>query len=218
MAKSASLPDETAVSAHAQSLGQILDAQQGKKLTTYLRLLHQWNRRVNLVGPDHWQTILTRLVADSWHLARLLETLSWPRTMQTLDLGAGAGLPGLPLRLFWSHGTYTLVEIRQKRVAFLHNALAQMELPQTTIHHGRAEELPDSFLPAQLVLSRAFLPWPKLLPLAASLLATSGRLIILSNTPATPEMFDDTARLVTVHSYYIENQPRFFWVLESLDP
>ncbi|MFO7717111.1 MAG: 16S rRNA (guanine(527)-N(7))-methyltransferase RsmG [Desulfohalobium sp.] len=218
MAQPASLPDEAAVAAHTHSLGQPLDAYQTEKLTTYLRLLQQWNRRVNLVGPRHWQTILTRLVADSWHLAELFETLSWPRTMQTLDLGAGAGLPGLPLRLFWTHGTYTLVEIRQKRVAFLHNALTQMELSQTTIHHGRAEELPHDYLPAQLVLSRAFLPWPKLLPLAHSLLATNGRLIILSNTPAAPEMFGNRARLVTVHSYHIENQPRFFWVLEELSP
>ena len=209
-------PDPPAVQAMVRESGYEISEVQAEQLAVYLRLLEQWNTRINLVGPRKWPQMLSQLVADSWHLAALLQELQWPHQCQSLDLGAGAGLPGIPLRLFWTHGRYTLVEIRQKRVAFLHNALAQMELPGTSIHHGRAEELPETLLPAHLVLSRAFMPWHQLLPLAGSLLDKTGRLIILSNTPARQEMFAERARLVQVRPYQIGDQTRYFWVLDRL--
>lgn len=73
-------------------------------LGVYLEMLCQWNKAMNLVGPHSWQDMLTRLVADSFHLASFLDSLSVPAAPLTWDLGAGAGLPGIPLRMLWTKG------------------------------------------------------------------------------------------------------------------
>ena len=82
-------------------------------LGIYLEMLCQWNKAMNLVGPHSWQNMLTRLVADSFHLAPFLSGLPMPASPLTWDLGAGAGLPGIPLRMLWPDGSYYMVEVRE---------------------------------------------------------------------------------------------------------
>ena len=95
------------------------------------------------------------------------------------DLGAGAGLPGVPLRILWERGEYWLVEAREKRALFLSTALARIPLPGTRVFRGRTE----TFMPgrqADLVLSRAFMPWREVLGLVRDHLAPGGRVILLT--------------------------------------
>ena len=95
------------------------------------------------------------------------------------DLGAGAGLPGVPLRILWERGEYWLVEAREKRALFLSTALARIPLPGTRVFRGRTE----TFMPgrqADLVLSRAFMPWREVLGLVRGHLAPGGRVILLT--------------------------------------
>ncbi len=132
-------------------------------LYAYLALLLKWNKAMNLVGPQSWLEILNTLAADSFFLAEFLNSLPLPQEPQIWDLGAGAGLPGIPLRLIWTKGRYTLVEAREKRALFLQNALANCGVPGTKVFRGRAEAFMAQAEPADLILSRAFMPWQKLL-------------------------------------------------------
>ena len=75
-------------------------------LAVYLEMLCRWNAAMNLVGARSWQDILARLVADSFHLASFLEELPLPEEPLSWDLGSGAGLPGIPLRMAWTRGGY----------------------------------------------------------------------------------------------------------------
>ncbi len=136
-------PDASQVAAAAARLGRALTDEQAGLLAAYLGLLVKWNSRMNLVGPSAWPEILETLVQDSWHLADLLESLD-PQPAETLDLGAGAGLPGIPLRVFWTSGDYWLVEPRQKRALFMEQAAAHMRLPRTRVVCARMEALPPA--------------------------------------------------------------------------
>jgi len=209
-------PEPWQVANEAAALGRVLDENQAGKLAGYLRLLLEWNRRMNLVGARDWRDALARLVADSWHLADLLASLPLPAEPRSLDLGAGAGLPGIPLRIFWTPGQYRLVEIREKRAVFLRVAVARLGLPQTFALRAKAEELGLDVLPANLVLGRAFKPWPEYLALVRPMLAPGGFAVVFSNEPP-PE---DAARLYTdqgfrlhgLKPYAVPGGNRYFWI------
>ncbi len=177
-------PDVTpaAVAAAAAGLGRTLEPAQAEGLARYLAELAAWNQRMNLVGRADWREVLADLVADSWHLADFLAGLAWPDgdgRPKCVDVGAGAGLPGIPLRLFWEAGSYVLLEPRQKRAAFLNRALSLLRPPRTRAVCARLEQAGNLF-PADLFLSRAFRPWPEVLELARPLLAPGGRCVILA--------------------------------------
>jgi 16S rRNA (guanine527-N7)-methyltransferase len=202
-----SAPDAAQVAAAAGRLGRPLNDEQSRLLSTYLGLLVKWNSRMNLVGPATWPEILETLVQDSWHLADLLHTIE-PRPGQTLDLGAGAGLPGIPLRVFWQQGEYFLVEPRQKRALFMEQAAAHMKLPRTKVICARMEALPPARREADLIVSRAFMPWQKLLGAVKSYLAPQGRVLVMSNETSADTV--EGYSLELVRDYTVAGKKRFF--------
>ncbi len=200
-----------AVAAQAVSLGRVLTPQQTRGLTTYLRLLEKWNKKMNLVGPRDWQSMLATLIIDSWNLADLLHSLDLEEGFRTLDLGAGAGLPGIPLRVFWDRGDYVLVEPRQKRAIFMNTALAGMALERTSVAACRIENLDPTLLPARLVVSRAFCPWRDFLAIAGPLLEAKGYCLVMSRE-ATPTDIPSGWNLVRTVSYNVGPDQRSFWL------
>jgi 16S rRNA (guanine527-N7)-methyltransferase len=199
--------DANGVAAESARLGRALTADQARLLAVYLNVLVKWNTRMNLVGPSTWTEILETLIQDSWHLADLLQTLD-PQPAKTLDLGAGAGLPGIPLRVFWEAGEYLLVEPRQKRAIFMEQAVANMGLPRTRVSCRRMEALPREWLGADLVVSRAFMPWRKLLVAVRGLLGPGGRVLVMDNEP--PEGNAQGYALTLVRDYEVAGKKRWF--------
>lgn len=197
-----------------ERLGRPIDASQAETLAVYLDQLLKWNRKMNLIGKSDWQTVLDTLVVDSLYLADFLAKLSLPGAPLTLDLGAGAGLPGIPLRILWQSGEYHLVEVREKRSLFMRSVLGRMDLAGTHVFHGRAEDVLDSLDRdhADLILSRAFMPWRELLDFVRPMLGST--LVILSNDPPPSE--DDLPqgwRLADSVSYPAAKSKRYFWAL-----
>jgi len=208
------LPSPTQIIRFCAKLNRSLTEVQAWGLSRYLRLLLKWNARVNLVGSGDWQTILAALVADSWHLGDFLRTLPLPTVLCTADLGAGAGLPGIPLRLFWSAGDYHLVEIRQKRTAFLLQAVAALKLPRTFVRPQRAEQALPALAPVGLCLSRAFMPWPGLLELVRPWLGHDGLVVVMANE-APPDVLPTPWRLAAATDYPAVGKTRYFWALAA---
>lgn len=203
------IPVESEVGDLARALGRVLREEECRLLTMYLGLLVKWNARMNLVGPSTWADVLTTLIQDSWHLADLLADLEPPR--ETLDLGAGAGLPGIPLRVFWREGEYFLVEPRQKRAIFMEQAVVSMGLPRTRVLCARMENLPPARRAADLIVSRAFKPWRALLTEVSGYLAPGGRVLIMSND-ARPDGTIDGYDLETTRDYAVAGKKRYFWL------
>ncbi len=195
-------------------LGFEMNPQQVQGLQVYLSILERWNRTLNLVGPSHWKEILHGLVVDSLHLSEFLARIVHQENICSLDLGAGAGLPGLPLRLVWEPGEYYLVESRFKRCAFMRQAIAAMGIQNTYVINRRVEDLPRDVLPADLIVSRAFMPWKKLLALAVSLLDAHGSLIVLSSEEAKDKDLQGFI-LQEQFCYQVQGRKRCFWALQK---
>ncbi len=188
-------------------------------LATYVMLLMRWNKVMNLVGARHWQECMTNLIVDSFHLAEFIRQLPLETSedFHCLDLGAGAGLPGIPLRMLWQEGQYHLIEVREKRALFLSNVLAQVPLPRTQVFRGRAEEFfEQAKAPAQMIVSRAFMPWEQMLALVAPALADDGRVIFLTLDKAPQALLEELGwKVEKEYGYKVHGQKRFFWSVQK---
>jgi 16S rRNA (guanine527-N7)-methyltransferase len=128
----------------AAALGVPLEAAAAERLGWLVEELLRWNRRINLVGPCDAGTAIDRHVHDGLGLLRLLDRPEVrARTTEWLDVGSGAGLPGLVLAVARPELTLRLVEPNGKRIAFTRHAVAGLELRNVTVEQLRVEQLPE---------------------------------------------------------------------------
>ena len=201
------------LAALAGDLGFSLTPEAVAGLSVYLGMLMQWNRAMNLVGTGGWRETFLTLVADSLHLAGFLDRLDLPAWPRCWDLGAGAGLPGIPLRCVWQKGDYWLVDSREKRTLFLSAVLARHPLPGTRVFRGRVEKFLAGPPPrcADLIVSRAFMPPEQVLALVRSHLTREGLALLLLH--ALPPKAFPGWKLMAHHEYSVEQAPRCFAAL-----
>lgn len=183
-------------------------------LTAYLAMVQKWNKVMNLVGPSSWQSVLSTLIIDSFHLSGCIAKLPLPEHPVCRDLGAGAGLPGIPLRILWQQGVYSLVEVREKRSLFLKTFLAARPLPGVDVFQGRAEDFMASRPHADLTVSRAFLPWEQVLALIDPYTDAQAFCIFLTLTPP-PSQLPQNWRVFDEFKYTAGKDTRFFWILRK---
>lgn len=125
------------------------------KLNEYVTLLSAWNQRINLVGRDTMGDIWRRHILDSAQLFPLI-----PREARTLvDLGSGAGLPGLILSIMGVPAVH-LIESDGRKAVFLREAVRVTGAP-ATVHPTRLDRIKP--FPADVITARAFAPLPELL-------------------------------------------------------
>ncbi len=150
------------------------------RLEVYVDLLGRWNRRINLVGRaslgDPWR----RHVLDSAQLHPLLPD----DERAVVDLGSGAGLPGLILALMGTSRLY-LVESNGRKCAFLSRVMRETDT-QARVHRCRIEDLAP--FPAGVVTARACAPLPRLLRLAWPFVEGAGQCLFLKGRKADEEL------------------------------
>jgi 16S rRNA (guanine527-N7)-methyltransferase len=143
----------------ADEIGKLLNVSRGtlSQLESYLGLLEKWQRRINLVAnstlADAWQ----RHILDSAQLVRFYP----PNTKKILDVGSGAGFPGLVLAILGGVEV-DLVESDQRKAIFLSTVISSLGLT-AKVYNQRIEALPN--LAPDVVTARALAPVPKLLKL-----------------------------------------------------
>jgi 16S rRNA (guanine527-N7)-methyltransferase len=144
-------------------------------LSVYLDLLLKWNARTNLTAIRDPEEIVQRHFGESLfagiHLAQRL-----PADATVLDLGSGAGFPGLPMQLLLPALKVTLAESQNKKSTFLREVVRTLNLP-TEVHAARAETLNSRF---DVVTLRAVDNMAQALAAANPLLSTNGLLAILT--------------------------------------
>lgn len=150
------------------------------RLAAYVTLLAKWNARINLVGPKTLDDPWTRHILDSAQLKPFLPAA--PCTL--VDLGSGAGLPGLILAIL-GVGTVHLVESDARKCVFLREA-ARVTGTEVTIHNLRIEAAPA--IAADVVTARALAPLAELLPMTARFLKPSGRAVLLKGARWAEEL------------------------------
>ncbi|MBN9511075.1 MAG: 16S rRNA (guanine(527)-N(7))-methyltransferase RsmG [Alphaproteobacteria bacterium] len=164
---------------HPAAAGSAPDALVAQRLQTFATLLLHWNRRINLIARGDAPLVWERHIDDSAQLAPLL-----PPRGGIVDLGSGAGFPGLVLSIVTGRHA-DLIEADQRKCAFLRTA-ARACAADVLVHAVRAEaaELP----PAAVVTARGFAPVRALLPIAARLLAPDGVALLLKGRSAEEEL------------------------------
>jgi 16S rRNA (guanine527-N7)-methyltransferase len=151
-----------------------LDQPQLSQISLYLDLLLKWNARINLTGIREPREMVTRHFGESFFAAKQL--LSEEGRCSVIDLGSGAGFPGLPLALWAPEANVTLIESTGKKAAFLKEAIFSLGLHNVTVFSQRAENYPGL---ADLVTMRAVESFEKSLALAAGLVKPGGQLALM---------------------------------------
>jgi 16S rRNA (guanine527-N7)-methyltransferase len=165
--------------------GLVVPAGEAEKLASFVTLLLRWNRVHNLTGVRGLDEILDR------HLVESLALRPYLHGERVADVGSGGGLPGLPLAITSPERRFTLIESRVKRVAFLRHVAAALNLPNTTVAHGRAEHLRVTE-PFDTVLARAVAPPKELLEICRPLMAR-GSVLVMLTAPHLGAQFDGLA-------------------------
>jgi 16S rRNA (guanine527-N7)-methyltransferase len=160
-----------------QSLGQAVPEKAGRQLLAFRDELLRWNQKVNLTAITEPREVLEKHFFDS--LAILPEVQG---AKSLLDLGAGAGFPGIPLKVALPELEVTLADSVAKKVGFLKHALALLQLSGARALHARAEGTPEAEgLPrTEVVVSRALMDLADWARLGHHYLAPGGRLLAMT--------------------------------------
>lgn len=158
------------------ALGVTVGEDVGPRLQRLMAELLKWNAKVNLTAITAPEEVLEKHFLDS--LAVLPEVAG---ATTLLDLGAGAGFPGLPLKLVMPTLGVTLVDAVGKKVAFIKAAAASLGLTGVRGLHARAEGKPETEgIPrAQVLIARAFMDLPDWLGLAPAYVEEGGRVVAM---------------------------------------
>ncbi len=102
----------------------------------YMNLLIEWNKKINLTAIIEPKEIILKHFVDSLTIAKYIE-----ENKKVADVGTGAGFPGIPLKIYRKDLKITLIDSLNKRLNFLNEVIAELELKEINTVHGRAEEL-----------------------------------------------------------------------------
>ena len=173
----------------AELLDPFLDAklapEQLDQISIYIDLLLRWNARINLTAIREPEQVVTRHFGESLFAAsRLLpRNQNAPPPGRVVDLGSGAGFPGLPLKIWSPPTAVTLIESNHKKATFLREVIRALTLTSIDVFPNRAEAYPKAA--AGLVTLRAVEKFKSTLPVAAGVLAPKSRLALLIGQPQT---------------------------------
>jgi 16S rRNA (guanine527-N7)-methyltransferase len=151
-----------------------LPREQVEQISKYIDILLKWNERTNLTAVRDPQEIVLRHFGESLFAARTL--LQADSALDVIDVGSGAGFPGMPLKLFAPRIRLTLVEAQSKKATFLKEVARALAFGNVNVVAARAETLIDK---ADLVTLRAVEKFDEVLPAAARLVRAGGRLALL---------------------------------------
>ncbi len=149
-----------------------LSEAQQEQLLAFLNLLNKWNRAYNLTAVRDEREMVSRQLLDS------LSILPRVTTEHLLDVGAGGGLPGIPLAIALPERRFTLLDSNGKKTRFLNQCVLELGLGNVEVIHGRAEACaPEQ--PFTQISSRAFTALENLVTWCGDLLANGGEFLAM---------------------------------------
>jgi 16S rRNA (guanine527-N7)-methyltransferase len=181
----------------AAQIGLTLTSSQAAAFEAFTDELLAWNEHLNLTAVTDREQVEIRHYLDSLALLPALAVLEGvplaallSRNIGAVDVGAGAGLPGLALRIVWPRLRLTAIEATGKKVRFMEHLAGRLGLSEVQFIHGRAEELAlrePHRAAYDLVLARAVAPLPTLVEYLLPLARRGGRVVAYKGSAAHEE-------------------------------
>jgi 16S rRNA (guanine527-N7)-methyltransferase len=165
----------------AALLGQDLSSAQEQQLRTLLNELGRWGKRINLTAILDPDDMIAAHVLDSLAVRPLLEG------PQIIDIGTGAGFPGLPLAIAEPNIEFTLLDGNGKKISFVNHMIGELGLSNAVAVKARAED----YAPGNrfdTVIARALATVPRLIELSAHLVREDGQLLALKGKYPAEEL------------------------------
>jgi 16S rRNA (guanine527-N7)-methyltransferase len=170
----------------AREVGVLLNQKMVQAFLVYLRELKEWNQKINLTSLKEDEAIVTNHFIDSLAIIPHL-----PSSATLLDLGSGAGFPGIPLKIGAPPLTITLLEATRKKANFLLHIIRTLGLTHITVVECRAENFRAAY-PTHpgfdFVLARALAPLKTFLRLGSPLAHEGGYLVAMKGEKADQEL------------------------------
>ena len=174
-------PLAASIAAGAEALGQDLSAAEISKLVTLLSELQRWGERVNLTGIREPRKMISAHVLDSLAVRSFIEGQS------IIDVGTGAGFPGLPLAIVEPKIEFELLDSNGKKISFVNHIIGQLGISNAKALKARAED----YAPGKrfdTVIARALASTAKLLQMAGHLVREDGVLLALKGKYPAEEL------------------------------
>lgn len=160
-----------------------LSDEQIRQFICYYEMMTEKNKVMNLTAITEWEEVLTRHFLDSLLVCRVVDLSG--KSLTVLDLGTGAGFPGIPLKIAFPQLRVTLADSLNKRIVFLNEVIEALQLKEISAVHARAEELghrKEYREKYDLVVSRAVANLSSLSEYCIPFVRTGGRFISYKST------------------------------------
>lgn len=169
-------------------LGLQMSTESIDRLLDYIALLTKWNQAYNLTAVRDPAEMVTRHLLDSLAVGPHLTG------QRIIDVGTGAGLPGIPLAILFPERHFVLLDSNGKKTRFLVQAKASLGLDNVTVVHSRVEEYrPEE--PFDTVIARAFAALTDILSLCEHLIAKEGNVLAMKGDAAEAESVSEGFRV-----------------------
>lgn len=174
---------------------------QMERFQQYYDLLVEWNQKINLTAITEYEEVIKKHFLDSC-LLLCKYSCELFKGKRMIDVGTGAGFPGIPLALLLPETQFTLVDSLNKRVEFLSLVIQTLQLENVEVYHGRAEDLGrDEHFREQYdyCVSRAVAELPLLLEYCSPFIKVNGRLLLYKSKKMHEEIEKSDNALQTLN-------------------
>ena len=186
----------------AEAIGVSLNDDEAKKFEEYQNLLLEWNEKINLTAITDENDIITKHFVDSLYCLKYIKDGD-----KIIDVGTGAGFPGIPIKIVSHETEITLLDSLNKRIIYLEDVINKLELEKIEAIHGRAEEFgikPEFREKYDIVTARAVANMKTLSEYCIPFIKVGGKFVCMKGSDYKEELEEAKSHIETLGGKIVE--------------